>query len=244
MLQIHNISKSYAKSRVKAVDDLSIKVNAGELFGFLGPNGAGKTTTIKMITGILTPDSGDISIDGIRLRDDEIAAKRRIGYVPDAQDAFDRLTGLEYLSFMADVYRVDKQSRTEGIEKWTTMFGIANALGEPVRSFSRGMKQKLTITGSLLHKPKLWILDEPMVGLDPHSAHRLKEEMRAHCDNGNTVFFSTHVLDVAERLCDRVGIINHGKLIAAGTLDELRHGENNSTLEQLFLGLTEDESDE
>ena len=239
MLRIEDIRKSYAKAQRKAVDGLSLHVRPGELFGFLGPNGAGKTTTIKMLTGILTPDGGSITIDGIPLTENTIEAKRRIGYVPDAQDAYDRLTGLEYLRFMADVYGVSSSDRADRIERYTKLFEIDGALREPVRSYSRGMKQKLTITGALLHKPRLWVLDEPMVGLDPHSAHVLKQEMRTHCDAGNTVFFSTHVLDVAERLCDRIGILRQGKLIAQGTLEELRSGERGASLEQVFLELTD-----
>ncbi|MDR1570024.1 MAG: ABC transporter ATP-binding protein [Oscillospiraceae bacterium] len=239
MLSIENVRKKYAKASRDAVDDLSMDVRAGELFGFLGPNGAGKTTTIKMIVGILTPDAGTITIDGRPMRGNAIDVKRKIGYVPDAQDSYDRLTGMEYLNFMADVYGVSPESRAQQIERYTKLFEIDGALREPVRSYSRGMKQKLTITGALLHKPRLWVLDEPMVGLDPHSAHVLKQEMRAHCDAGNTVFFSTHVLDVAERLCDRIGILRQGKLIAQGTLEQLRSDERGASLEQVFLELTD-----
>ncbi|MDR2505737.1 MAG: ABC transporter ATP-binding protein [Oscillospiraceae bacterium] len=258
MLVIKNIAKTYAKSNKPAVDSLSMNIRAGELYGFIGPNGAGKTTTIKMMTGILSPDSGDVLIGGQKINGtqaEQIAAKRLIGYVPDAQDAYDRLTGLEYLNFMADMYRVSEDDRTRAIPKYTELFGIADALRDPVRSYSRGMKQKLTITGALLHNPKLFILDEPMVGLDPHSAHQLKLIMRERVNSGGTVFFSTHVLDVAERLCDRIGIINQGKLIAEGTLEEINDARLNAsldksikaekrtlsgaTLEQIFLELTE-----
>jgi ABC-2 type transport system ATP-binding protein len=247
MLVINNLTKTYAKANKPAVDDLSMNIRAGELYGFIGPNGAGKTTTIKMITGILSPNSGDVIIDGQKItgtQTEQIAAKRLIGYVPDAQDAYDRLTGIEYLNFMADMYRVSKDDRTSAISKYSKLFDIDTALRDPVRSYSRGMKQKLTITGALLHNPKMFILDEPMVGLDPHSAHQLKLIMRERCDSGGTVFFSTHVLDVAERLCDRIGIINQGKLIAEGSLDEIAEKSRlqGTTLEQIFLELTETEN--
>ena len=248
MLRLVNVSKTYAKARKPAVDSLSMDVRDGELYGFIGPNGAGKTTTIKIITGILSPGNGEVWVNGRRMngsQDEQLEAKRALGYVPDAQDAYDRLTGLEYLGFMADMYRVSRESRKRDIEKYTEMFELAGALRDPVRGYSRGMKQKLTIIGSLLHDPKLFILDEPMVGLDPHSARLLKNIMKDRCERGGTVFFSTHVLDVAERLCDRIGIINQGKLIAEGTLDELTEtrrmaGLEGASLEQLFLELTGD----
>ncbi len=239
MLTITNLSKAYAKGRVKAVDDLSLTVRRGEIFGFIGPNGAGKTTTIKMICGIINPDQGSVTIDGHDIIRDDIAAKRAIGFVPDAANVYERLTGLEYLNFLADIYGVDAHTRAQRMDKYLTMFEIKDAASSLIRSYSRGMRQKLTVTGALLHNPPLWILDEPMSGLDPRAAHQLKTEMRAHCDAGNTVFFSTHVLEVAERLCDRIGIINHGKLVAVGTLDELRAGEKGESLEQLFLQLTD-----
>ena len=239
MLQLKNLSKSYAKGNVKAVDDLSLQVNRGEIFGFIGPNGAGKTTTIKMICGIINPDLGSVSINGHDLEHDPIAAKRSMGFVPDAANVYERLTGMEYLNFLADVYGVDAQTRAHRMEKYLTMFEIKDAAGSLIKTYSRGMRQKLTLTGALLHNPPLWILDEPMSGLDPRAAHDLKREMRAHCDAGNTVFFSTHVLEVAEKLCDRIGIINQGRLIAVGTLEELRAGDKSESLEELFLELTE-----
>ena len=239
MLKLENVSKSYAKGRVKAVDNLSLEVKPGEIFGFIGPNGAGKTTTIKMICGIINPDSGNISIDNHDIQKDAIAAKRAMGFVPDAANVYERLTGMEYLNFLADVYGVDDTMRAQRMEKYLTMFEIKDAAGSLIKSYSRGMRQKLTLTGALLHNPPLWILDEPMSGLDPRAAHQIKQEMRAHCDAGNTVFFSTHVLEVAEKLCDRIGIINHGKLVAIGTLEELRAGETGESLEELFLELTE-----
>ncbi len=238
MLQLENISKSYAKGRVKAVDSLSLHVKRGEIFGFIGPNGAGKTTTIKMICGIINADAGRILVNGKDIAKEPLDVKRSMGFVPDAANVYERLTGLEYLNFLADVYGVDQKTRLERMEKYLTMFEIKDAAGSLIRTYSRGMRQKLTVTGALLHNPPLWILDEPMSGLDPRAAHQLKLEMRAHCDQGNTVFFSTHVLEVAEKLCDRIGIINHGKLIAVGTLEELRAGEKGESLEALFLELT------
>ncbi|NLD46988.1 MAG: ABC transporter ATP-binding protein [Clostridiaceae bacterium] len=239
MLQIDNLSKSYSKGNVKAVDGLNLHVKPGEIFGFLGPNGAGKTTTIKMIVGLLNPDSGNIRINSFDNRSQSLDAKRRIGYVPDNPDVYEKLTGLEYLNFMADVYGVDKNERRERIVYFLDMFGLTDAAGSIIKSYSHGMKQKIVLTGALIHNPDLWVLDEPMVGLDPKSAHLLKELMRKHCDKGSAVFFSTHVLEVAERLCDRIGIINKGKLVAIGTLDELKKGDNADTLENIFLELTE-----
>lgn len=239
MLKLEHLSKAYAKGKTKAVDDLSLHVQRGEIFGFIGPNGAGKTTTIKMICGIINPDAGSVRIDGHDLAADPLGAKRSLGFVPDASNVYERLTGLEYLNFLADVYGVDADTRRARIEKYLTLFELTGAAGSLIRSYSRGMRQKLTVAGALLHNPPLWILDEPMTGLDPRAAHLLKQEMRAHCDEGNTVFFSTHVLEVAEKLCDRIGIINRGRLIAVGTLEELRAGETGESLEQLFLELTE-----
>ncbi|GHU84294.1 ABC transporter ATP-binding protein [Clostridia bacterium] len=238
MLHLTHLSKAYNKGSVRAVDDISLHVRRGEIFGFIGPNGAGKTTTIKMICGIINPDEGNVTIDGHDIVSDPIAAKRAMGFVPDAANVYERLTGAEYLNFLADVYGVDAQTRAERMERYLTMFEIKDVAGSSIKSYSRGMRQKLTLTGALLHNPPLWILDEPMSGLDPRAAHQLKQEMRAHCDAGNTVFFSTHVLEVAEKLCDRIGIINGGKLIAVGTLDELRAGDAGESLETLFLELT------
>ncbi len=243
MISINNVSKQYSKGKIKAVDGLSLEVNKGEVFGFIGPNGAGKTTTIKMITGIISPSEGNVSINGFDMGKEPIPAKQCIGFVPDAHELYDRLTGMEYLNFMADVYQVDAATRKAHIEKYLNLFELEKAVFQQIKSYSRGMKQKLTIIGALIHNPPVWVLDEPMVGLDPRAAHLLKEEMRAHCDKGNTVFFSTHVLDVAERLCDRIGIINKGKLVQVGTLEELRKAdrEKDASLEQLFLEMTSDE---
>lgn len=239
MLNIVDVSKSYNKGAVKAVDSLNLSVPKGEIFGFLGPNGAGKTTTIKMMTGILTPDSGTISINGYDIQKNPLEAKQSIGYVPDNPDVYEKLTGMEYLNFMADMYRVPKKERSERIEYYLDMFQLKDAAGDLIKSYSHGMRQKIVISGALLHKPALWILDEPLVGLDPRSAHLLKEEMKRHCEQGNTVFFSTHILEVAEKLCDRVGIIHKGKLIAVGTLEQLKSSEKTASLENIFLELTE-----
>lgn len=239
MLNIKDVSKSYNKGAVRAVDSLNLHVRNGEIFGFLGPNGAGKTTTIKMIVGLLNQDSGSITIRGFDNQKQSLEAKKRIGYVPDNPDIYDKLTGLEYLNFMADVYEVPLKERKDRIAYFLDMFDLKEAAKDIIKSYSHGMKQKIVLTGALIHDPELWILDEPLVGLDPKSAHILKELMREHCDKGNSVFFSTHVLEVAERLCDRIGIINRGKLIAIGTVDELKKGENADTLENIFLELTE-----
>ena len=240
MIQLQDVSKTYAKNGKKAVDHLSLHVKAGELFGFIGPNGAGKTTTIRMMTGILTPSEGSLIMAGHRMDQDRIAAQREIGYVPDGNDLYDRLTGMEYLNFMGDVYQVDAARRKQHIEKYLSIFELEDAINQQVRSYSRGMKQKLLVIGVLIHNPPVWILDEPLGGLDPRAAHLLKEEMIRHCREGNTVFFSTHVLEVAEKLCTRIGIIAHGQLRAEGTLEELRSGETGASLEELFLELTED----
>lgn len=240
MLTVHNLSKVYACSADKAVDNISFDVKSGEIFGFLGPNGAGKTTTIKMITGVLSPDSGHITIDGTDMQHDPIEAKRKIGYVTDNPEVFAQFKAREYLNFSADVYGVSTQDRQQRIEKYSTLFEIDSVLNARMSSFSHGMKQKLMITASLLHEPALWILDEPIVGLDPQSAFRLKKLMREYADSGKTVFFSTHIMEIAEKLCNRLAIINKGKSIFCGTLAELQNqrGEDRS-LEQLFLTLTE-----
>ncbi|HHW49769.1 MAG TPA: ABC transporter ATP-binding protein [Clostridiaceae bacterium] len=239
MINIKGVSKSYNKSGIKAVDNLNFHVRPGEIFGFLGPNGAGKTTTIKMIVGLLNPDEGSITIKGFDNQKQPIEAKRNIGYVPDNPEVYDRITGIEYLNFLGDVYQVPPDIRKERIRYFLEMFDLTDAASDLIKSYSHGMKQKIIITGALLHDPALWVLDEPMVGLDPKSSHLLKELMRKHCEKGNTVFFSTHILEVAEKLCDRIGIIHKGKLIAIGTMEELRKGDNIESLENIFLELTE-----
>lgn len=241
MIDFQHVVKQYGKSSIRALDDLSLHVGKGKVFGFIGPNGAGKTTTIRLLTGILAPSSGEVTVGGISMRQHPLEAKRLIGFVPDSHALYDRLTGMQYLNFMADVYGVGEVERKAHNEKYLALFELEDAIGEQIKSYSRGMKQKLTIIGALIHQPPVWVLDEPMVGLDPRAAHTLKEEMRRHCEKGNTVFFSTHVLEVAEKLCDEIAIIDKGRLVAQGTLEELRSGEKGATLEQLFLELTESE---
>lgn len=239
MIELIGVSKSYAKGSVKAVDDVVLTVKPGEIFGFLGPNGAGKTTTIKMIVGLLQPDSGSIKVAGVDVLKDPLTAKRQLGFVPDQPQVYDRLTGIEYLNFLADVYQVPEKIRKERIEHFLGIFGIQDAIGDLVQSYSHGMKQKLVLSGALLHNPPVWIMDEPMVGLDPRSSFLLKDLMAEHCRQGYTVFFSTHILEVAERLCDRLAIINKGKIIACGTLDEIKEHHEKETLEKTFLELTQ-----
>lgn len=240
MLRIENISKTYGNGAVKAVDDIDLQVKPGEIFGFLGPNGAGKTTTIKMIVGLLKPDGGSINVKGIDVWDKPLEAKSLISYVPDNPEVYDKLKGIEYLNFIADMYGISKEERLEKIEYYTNLFNIKNALGNIIGSYSHGMKQKLILTAGLINNPDLFILDEPMVGLDPKSAFNLKEIMKDMCNQGKTVFFSTHVLEVAENLCDRLAIINNGKIITVGTMEELRsHAKERESLEKIFLELTE-----
>ncbi len=241
MIQLQGVTKTYSKGNKKAVDNLTLHVEGGELFGFIGPNGAGKTSTIKLMTGILSPDEGTVTIAGHRMDQDRLAAQRLIGFVPDGNDLYDRLTGMEYLNFMADIYQVDTARRKAHIEKYLNLFSLEDAINNQIRSYSKGMKQKLVVIGALIHNPPVWILDEPLGGLDPRAAHLLKEEMMRHCREGNTVFFSTHVLEVAEKLCTRIGIIAEGSLRALGTLEELRSSEADASLEDLFLELTDTE---
>ena len=244
MIDLQHVTKTYAKNGVKALSDLTLHVEGGELFGFIGPNGAGKTTTIKLMTGILTPDEGTVTMAGHDMASDRLAAQRLIGFVPDGNDLYDRLTGMEYLNFLADIYQVSPQQRKNHIEKYLDIFDLEGAINNQVRSYSKGMKQKLVVIGALIHNPPVWILDEPLGGLDPRASHLLKEEMKRHCEAGNTVFFSTHVLEVAEKLCTRIGVVAHGQLRALGTLDELRSGETGASLEDLFLELTDDGGEE
>ena len=227
---------------VKAVDNIDLTIPGGEIFGFLGPNGAGKTTTIKIITGILNADSGTIKVNGTDIKTDPVEAKRQTGFVPDSPNMFLRLKGIEYLRFMADVYDVSPKDRAEVIDDLVNNFGMEDVLNDRIQSYSHGMRQKIVLIGSLLHNPSVWILDEPMTGLDPRSSFFLKEMMRKRADSGKTVFFSTHVLDVAEKICDKVAIINKGKILFSGTLDEMRNSSmKDESLEKLFLELTENE---
>ena len=244
MIEIKNVSKAYGNSKAKAVDDISVTVNNGEIFGFLGPNGAGKTTTIKMITGVLYPSAGSIRVEGIDIAKDPIGAKLKIGYVTDNPEIFSQLKAAEYLNFVGDVYEVPTAERQERVERYAELFGIKNALNGSIGSFSHGMKQKLLVTASLLSDPAVWILDEPMVGLDPKSAFQLKEIMHERARAGKVVFFSTHVMEVAEKLCNRLAIINAGKIMFQGSLQSLREqrGED-ASLERLFLELVDTEAD-
>jgi ABC-2 type transport system ATP-binding protein len=240
MIRLQSVSKSYNKGKVSAVDDLSLQVRPGEIFGFLGPNGAGKTTTIKLMVGLLRPDRGSIEVAGYDLQRQPMEVKRRLSYVPDNPEVYERLTGIEYLNFMADVHRVSAADRRRRYGQLLELFDLGSAIADPVKTYSHGMRQKLVLIGALVHEPRVFVLDEPMVGLDPRSAHHLKELMRQRCVQGNTVFFSTHVLEVAERLCDRIGIIHRGRLIACGTMDELRQqARDRESLEKIFLELTE-----
>ena len=219
---------------------MNLDIKDGEIFGFLGPNGAGKTTTIRMITGILDIDEGDILIDGMSIKTSPLEAKKKFGFVPDSPDMFLKLKGIEYLNFMADIYEISKEKRLKKIEEITKKFEIYDELNNQIQSYSHGMRQKIVICGALLSEPKNWILDEPMTGLDPKSSFDLKEMMKSHAKSGKTVFFSTHVLEVAEKLCDRVGIINNGKLVFVGTFEQLKERfKEEGTLEELFLEITE-----
>ncbi len=241
MLSIRNVSKSYQKGEIKAVDDLTLEVPAGEIYGFLGPNGAGKTTTIKMVVGLLRPDKGAITVDGVDVQRDPIAAKRRIGYVPDYPELYEKLTGLEYLNFIGDVFGVPTDVRRRRLGELLEMFELRDAVRDLIQTFSHGMKQKLAVIAAVLPDPQLLILDEPMTGLDPRSAALFKELMRQRCDQGKAVFFSTHILDVAERVCDHIAILNRGRLVAHGTMEELRQlAAGETTLEEIFLDLTEE----
>ncbi len=242
MLKLQNLSKTYGKGEVKAVDNVSLEIRPGEIFGFLGPNGAGKTTTIKMIVGLLKPDSGKVFLDNIDVWEKPLESKSKISFVPDTPQVYDKLKGIEYLNFIADIYNIPEDIRQERIEKYLDIFNLKNAVGDVIGSYSHGMRQKLVLISALIHDPKLFILDEPMVGLDPKSSFQLKEIMKERCKEGKIVFFSTHVLEVAEKLCDRIAIINKGKIIALGTMDELRrHSREEESLENIFLELTENE---
>lgn len=232
MLKISNLTKKYGD--VKAVDDLSLHIQKGEIYGFIGHNGAGKTTTLKSVVGILSFDEGEILIDGISIKDNPIECKKMIAYIPDNPDLYEFMSGIQYLNFIADVFSVNENVRKERIENIAEAFEIKDALSNPITSYSHGMKQKLAIIAAWIHDPKLIIMDEPFVGLDPKAAFTLKEMMREVCDNGGAIFFSTHVLEVAEKLCDKVAIIKQGKLIKSGTMDEVK---GDDSLEEVFLEL-------
>jgi ABC-2 type transport system ATP-binding protein len=235
MLRIDHLTKKYGEK--KAVDDLSLHIQKGEIYGFIGHNGAGKTTTIKACCGILAFDEGEIFIDGTSVKADPLTCKKKLAYIPDNPDLYEFLSGIKYLNFIADVFRVDKETREAKIKELADTFEITADLAQPVSAYSHGMKQKLAIIAAFIHSPELIIMDEPFVGLDPKAAHILKQMMRKHCDEGGAIFFSTHVLEVAEKLCDKVAIIKQGKLVASGTMEEVKGDES---LESVFLELDEE----
>ena len=231
MLEIKHYSKSYAKGK-KAADDVSLTVECGDIHGFIGHNGAGKSTTIRAVVGVLDFTEGEIFIDGHSVKDDPMACKKITAYIPDNPDLYENLTGIQYLNFIADVFGIPADEREASIKKYAEMFEITASLGDLINSYSHGMKQKLAIISALIHQPKLLVLDEPFVGLDPKASYTLKEIMHDMCRRGTAIFFSTHVLDVAEKLCNKIAIIKHGRIIAAGNIEELTEGHS---LEQAFL---------
>ncbi len=236
MLRIEHLTKTYGNKR--AVDDLSLHIQPGEIYGFIGHNGAGKTTTLKSCCGILDFDGGDIFIDGHSIRTEPLSCKRVLAYLPDNPDLYEFMSGMRYLNFVADIFAVPADMRRARIEEYAQMFGIENDLSQPISAYSHGMKQKLALTGALLHDPRVLLMDEPFVGLDPKAAFDLKTVMRRLCDRGGAIFFSTHVLDVAEQLCDKIAIIRHGKLVASGDMASVRGKES---LEEVFLELEEEQ---
>ena len=235
MLKIEHLVKKYGD--FKAVDDLSLHVQKGEIYGFIGHNGAGKTTTLRSVVGILKFDEGDIFIDGISIKDDPIGCKKKIAYIPDNPDLYEYMSADRYLNFITDVFSLSVEQRREKINKYAELFELSDKLSQPIASYSHGMKQKLAIISAWIHEPKLVIMDEPFVGLDPKASHILKQMMRELCDDGGAIFFSTHVLEVAEKLCDKVAIIKQGKLIKQGTMEEVKGDES---LEDVFLELEND----
>ena len=235
MLKIDHLTKTYGEK--KAVDDLSLHIQAGEIYGFIGHNGAGKTTTLKAVAGILQFDAGEIIVNGKSIRTQPLDCKRDMAYIPDNPDLYEYMTGIKYLNFIADIFGVDAQTRQERIRKYADLFELPADLAQPIAAYSHGMKQKLAIISAWLHDPKLIIMDEPFVGLDPKAAHTLKGMMRELCDAGGAIFFSTHVLEVAEKLCDKVAIIKGGKLIRSGTMEEVK---GDDSLEEVFLELEEE----
>lgn len=236
MLTIEHLTKTF-KGGKTAVSDLSIRVEAGDIYGFIGHNGAGKTTTIKCVVGIHEFDNGEITVNGVSVKEDPLKCKSMLAYIPDNPDLYEYLTGIQYLNFMADIFEIPQEERQRRIQKEADDFEITSALGDLISSYSHGMKQKLAIIGALIHKPKLLVLDEPFVGLDPKAAVMLKNKMHELCDEGAAIFFSTHVLDVAEKLCNKAAIIKNGKLVVAGTMEELTNGES---LEDVFMEVVSD----
>lgn len=238
MLNIQHLTKIYGGKKV--VDDLSLHIRPGEIYGFIGHNGAGKTTTLKSCCGILQFDSGDILVDGVSIRKDPLACKKRMAYIPDNPDLYEYMTGIQYLNFIADVFGVPAAERAERVRRYGDAFELTGDLAQPVSAYSHGMKQKLAILSALVHAPKLLLMDEPFVGLDPKASHQLKVLMRQFCDGGGAIFFSTHVLEVAEKLCDKVAIIRGGRLIRAGTMEEVK---GDDSLEEVFLELEDKQKD-
>jgi len=235
MLKIEHLTKTYGEK--KAVDDLSLHIAAGEIFGFIGHNGAGKSTTLKCAVGILQFDKGEITINGNSIMQDPVRCKQDIAYIPDNPDLYDFMSGIKYLNFIADIFGIPSDVRQERIRKYADTFELTDDLAQPISAYSHGMKQKLAVISAWLHSPKLIIMDEPFVGLDPKASHILKQMMREHCDRGGAIFFSTHVLEVAEKLCDKVAIIKQGKLVKVGTMEEVKGDES---LEEVFLELEEE----
>lgn len=232
MLRIEHLTKFYGDK--KAVDDLSLHIRPGEIYGFIGHNGAGKTTTIKSCCGILQFDQGEIYVDGVSVKEDPLGCKRKIAYIPDNPDLYDYMSGIQFLNFIADIFGVAQEERQERIHRYADGFELTGDLAQPISAYSHGMKQKLAIISALIHEPKLIIMDEPFVGLDPKATHQVKELMRDICDRGGAIFFSTHVLDVAEKLCDKVAIIRKGQLLRSGTMEEVK---GDDSLESVFLEL-------
>ena len=232
MLKIEHLTKSYGDK--KAVDDLSLHIRPGEIFGFIGHNGAGKSTTLKSVVGILQFDEGKITVNGNSITEEPVKCKKEMAYIPDNPDLYDFMSGIRYLNFVADVFAIPTVQRQERIRKYADLFELTGDLAQPISAYSHGMKQKLTVIAAWLHSPKLVVMDEPFVGLDPKASHLLKEMMREHCDEGGAIFFSTHVLEVAEKLCDKVAIIKQGKLVKVGTMDEVK---GDDSLEEVFLEL-------
>lgn len=237
MLEIKNYSKSY-KNGIKAVDNISLTIEEGDLFAFIGHNGAGKSTTIKSIVGILDFEEGEILINGLSIKKNPVECKKQIAYIPDNPDLYESLTGIRYLNFIADVFEVSKEDRKNNIEKYSTLFGLKDKLSDYIGSYSHGMKQKLALISAFLHKPKILVLDEPFVGLDPKASYLVKQAMRDFCDNGGIIFFSTHILEVAQKLCNKIAIIKNGKLVTTGSMEEIT---KDSSLEDVFMELTEHE---
>ena len=235
MLKIEHLTKVYGEK--KAVDDISLHIQKGEIYGFIGHNGAGKTTTLKACCGLLGFEKGEIYIDGVSVKENPLACKAKLAYIPDNPDLYAFMTGVQYLNFVGDVYKVEASVRQEKIHRYADLFELTESLGMPIGAYSHGMKQKLALIAALMHEPKLMIMDEPFVGLDPKAAHTVKQIMRELCDQGSAIFFSTHVLEVAEKLCDKVAIIKDGKLVASGTMEEVT---GDTSLEDVFLSMAEE----